>query len=74
MTSGCRPGSGNRSRAAGDHGAFGPNKTGLRGTPVLRAVAAEYGLVPPYGHWLRTDTLPMFGAMNAALAHQTTGG
>ena len=30
--------------------------------------------VPFYEHWLHTDTLPMFGAMNAALAHQVTGG
>ncbi len=30
--------------------------------------------VPFYEHWLHTDTLPMFGAMNAALAHRVTGG
>ena len=30
--------------------------------------------VPFYEHWLRADTLPMFGAMNAALAHRVTGG
>ena len=30
--------------------------------------------VPFYAHWLRADTLPMFGAMNAALAHRVTGG
>ena len=30
--------------------------------------------VPFYEHWLHADTLPMFRAMNAALAHQVTGG
>jgi hypothetical protein len=30
--------------------------------------------VPFYEHWLHTDTLPMFGAMNAALAQRLTGG
>lgn len=30
--------------------------------------------VPFYEHWLHTDTLPMFRAMNAALAHRVTGG
>jgi hypothetical protein len=30
--------------------------------------------VPFYKHWLYTDTLPMFRAMNAAQAHQVTGG
>lgn len=29
--------------------------------------------VPFYEHWLHTDTLPMFRAMNAALARQVTG-
>jgi hypothetical protein len=33
-----------------------------------------YGSVPFYEHWLHTDTLPMFRAMNAALAHRVTGG
>lgn len=26
--------------------------------------------VPFYEHWLHTDTLPMFRAMDAALAHE----
>ena len=30
--------------------------------------------VPFYEHWLHADTLPMFKAMNAALAHRVTGG
>ena len=30
--------------------------------------------IPFYEHRLHTDTLPMFKAMNAALAHQVTGG
>jgi len=30
--------------------------------------------VPFYEHWLHTDTLPMFKAMNDALAHRVTGG
>ena len=30
--------------------------------------------VPFYEHWLHADTLPMFGSMNAALAHRVTGG
>jgi len=30
--------------------------------------------VPFYEHWLHTDTLPMFKAMNDALAHRATGG
>lgn len=33
------------------------------------------GVAVPFSeHWLHTDTLPMFGAMNAALAHRVTGG
>ena len=30
--------------------------------------------VPFYEHWLHTDTLPMFKAMNDALAQRVTGG
>ena len=30
--------------------------------------------IPFVQHRLRTDTLPMFKVMNAALAHQVTGG
>ena len=30
--------------------------------------------VPFYEHWLHADTLPMFKAMNEALAHRVTGG
>ena len=30
--------------------------------------------VPFYQRWLHTDTLPMFKAMNTALAHRVTGG
>jgi hypothetical protein len=33
-----------------------------------------YGTVPFYEHWLHADTLPMFKAMNDALARRVTGG
>jgi hypothetical protein len=46
---------------------------------AVAAILAGYGVYtgaafPFYEHWLHADTLPMFGAMNATLAHRVTGG